>query len=55
MLRLCILVGTVVFGYGFWALGEALGFDFFGSFLLSGLGSVIGVVVSWKVYQRYLD
>lgn len=53
MTKLCIFAGTTVFSYGFWYLGTLLGFDFFGSFLLSGVGSIVGVWVGWKVAQHY--
>ncbi len=53
MNRLLIFVGTLVFGYLFWFLGEALGFEFFGCFLLSGVGSFIGVYAGWKAAQRF--
>lgn len=50
--KLCIFVGVSLFSYGGWFLGAALGFEFFGSFLLSGLGSLVGVWAGWKVAQR---
>ncbi len=53
MNKLCIFVGTTIVGYAGWFLGEALGFEFFGSFLLSGLGSILGVWAGWKVGQRF--
>ncbi len=53
MNRLLIFVGTLVFGYLFWFLGEAVGLEFFGCFLLSGVGSVIGVYAGWKAAQRF--
>lgn len=53
MNKLCIFVGTFVVGTLFWYLGEWLGLEFFGCFLLSGLGSIIGVWAGWKVAQRF--
>lgn len=53
MTKLCIFTGTIVFGCAFWYLGELLGFEFFGCFLLSGAGSVVGVWLGWKVAQRF--
>ena len=51
--KLCIFVGTTVGSYAFWALGDSFfGFEFFGSFLLSGIGSVLGVYGGWKVAQK---
>ena len=52
MMKLCIFAGTTIVGYAFWYLGVLLGFEFFGCFLLSGVGSVVGVWVGWKVAQR---
>ncbi len=49
MKKLCILVGTTAGSYGFYAVGEALGLSFFGSFLLSGVGSILGVYAGWKL------
>lgn len=53
MVRLCIFGSTTVFSYGFWYLGQVFGLEFFGCFLLSGVGSVVGVCVGWKVAERY--
>jgi uncharacterized membrane protein YfcA len=50
--KLCIFVGMTAGSYGFWALGDLAGFDFFGSFLLSGVGSVIGVYAGWKLAKK---
>ncbi len=55
MNKLCIFAGTVVFGIGGSVLASALGMDTFslGAFLLSGVGSMVGVYVGWKVAQRF--
>ena len=55
MTKLCIFVGTMVFGILGSVLAGALGMDTFslGSFLLSGVGSIVGVIVGWKVAQRF--
>lgn len=55
MTKLCILVGTTAGSYGGWALGEQLGCDFFGSFLVSGVGSVLGVYLGWKLAQKLAE
>ena len=52
MNKLCIFAGTVIFSCGFWALGEWLGGSFFVNFLLSGLGSVVGVWLGWKLAEH---
>ncbi|MFI5335419.1 MAG: hypothetical protein ACHQ5A_01455 [Opitutales bacterium] len=53
MVKLCIFAGSTFAGYAGWFLGEALGLGFYGSFLLSGVGSVAGVWLGWKVAQRF--
>jgi hypothetical protein len=50
--KLCIAVGTFIFSTAGWYLGEFLGFEFFGCFLISGFASVAGVWAGWKVAQR---
>ena len=52
MTKLCIFVGMTVGSYGFWALGDFVGFDFLGSFLLSGVGSILGVYAGWKLARK---
>jgi len=51
--KLCIFVGTVIGGYLFWYVGDLLGFEFLGCFLLSGLGSMVGVFAGWKFAQQF--
>jgi hypothetical protein len=51
--RLCIFAGTTVAGYAGWFLGEWLGLGFGGCFLLSGVGSVVGVYLGWKVARKF--
>lgn len=41
-----------VAGWAGWALGEAIGFDFMGCFWVSGVGSLVGVWLGWKVARR---
>ena len=53
MIKLCIFVGTTVVSTAFWYLGETVGLEFFGCFLLSGLGSVVGVWLGWKVGKHF--
>lgn len=50
--KLCIFVGTMVGGYAGWALGELIGLEFLGCFLISGAGSVVGVWAGWKLAQK---
>jgi hypothetical protein len=54
MNKLCIFAGTIIFGILGSVVAGAFGMDTFslGSFVLSGLGSVLGVYVGWKVAQK---
>ena len=54
MNKLCIFTGTMMFGYLGAMLAGAFGMETFsfGSFLLSGVGSILGVYVGWKVAQK---
>jgi len=51
--KFCIFVGTMIGGYAFWYLGEWCGFDFTWCFLLSGLGSMVGVYAGWKFMRQF--
>ena len=53
MVKLCIFVGTTVGGTAFGYGADLLGCSFLWSFILSGVGSVIGVWLGWKVAQHY--
>jgi hypothetical protein len=53
MMKLCIFVGTAIGGYAFWYLGVLAGLGFFGCFLLSDAGSVLGVYAGWKAAQHF--
>lgn len=53
MNKLCIFGAATIFGYIGWALGDWLGFEMFGSFMLSSLASIVGVYVGWKFAQRF--
>jgi hypothetical protein len=51
-MKLCIFVGVNLGGYAGWVLGEPMGM--MAAFLISSLGSILGVVLGWKVARRYL-
>jgi hypothetical protein len=53
MTKLCIFAGTTIGGYAFWYAGELLGLEFVGCFMLSGVGSIVGVIAGWKFAQRF--
>ena len=54
MTKLCIFVGTTLGGIVGSLLAGAFGMDTFslGSFVLSGVGSVLGVIAGWKGAQK---
>ena len=41
-----------VFNYLGWVLADLLGFEIFGCFILSGLVSLIGVWIGWRVASK---
>lgn len=50
MTKLLIWIGIFIGG---WGLGGKLGFEFFGQFMISSLGSVAGVFIGWKIAGEY--
>ena len=54
MMKICIFAGMTLGGMAGSALGGVFGWGMFdiGSFLLSGLGSVVGVFVGWKIARK---
>ena len=51
MNKLCIFIGMTVFGWLGWWLGEWVGLVT--AFFLSGLGSMVGVYIGWRVNRDY--
>lgn len=51
MNKLCTLGGAMVFGYGGWFLGSGLGFGW--AFVISSVGSLLGVYLGWKLAQKF--
>jgi hypothetical protein len=51
-MKLCIFVGLNVGGYVGWVLGEHVGL--MTAFLVSSLGSLLGVYAGWKMAREYL-
>ena len=49
--RFLILVGMTAFGWVGWALGDPFGL--MTAFLLSSLGSLIGIYVGWRINRDY--
>ena len=54
MAKLCIFTGMLVVSTAFGLGADALGCGLFGSFLVSGLGALIGCVAGWWVHRRFL-
>ena len=51
-MKLCIFIGVNVGGMIGWWLGEHVGI--MTAFLVSGVGSVLGVYGGWRVAREYL-
>ena len=55
MTRLLLFMGMTVGGYAGWWAGGSMGFGLTGTFLVSSLGSIAGVLGAWWVGREYLD
>ena len=53
MNKLCTLAGATLVGWAGWLVGEAVGFELMGCFVLSSIGSVVGVWLGWKLARRW--
>lgn len=53
--RLLMFVGMTVGGYAGWWLGDCFGFGLMGDFLLSSVGSIVGIFAVWRLMTEYLD
>ncbi len=53
MKKLCTFGGATIAGYVGWYLAAACGAEFFGAFIWSGVASVVGVYVGWKLAQKW--
>lgn len=51
MTKLFTFGGATLFGYAFWFIAEPLGF--FWAFLISSLGSIVGVWAGWKLARKF--
>ncbi|NQT36963.1 MAG: hypothetical protein HQ581_05715 [Planctomycetes bacterium] len=54
MERLLMFIGIIVGGYAGWYLGDYCGFGLMGDFLLSSLGSAVGIYVAWRILRDFL-
>lgn len=52
MTKLCIFVATTIGSYLGWWLGDFLGWGLGGAFIVSGIGSILGVFAGWKIAQK---
>ncbi len=53
MNKLCIFIGITVFSCLGWWLGARIGI--MTAFLLSSVGSLVGVYVGWRINRDYLS
>ena len=53
MYKLCLFVGMTVFGWIGWLIGERFGITT--AFVLSTIGSMIGVYVAWRINRDYFE
>ena len=51
--KLCIFIGMTVIGSAGWWLGEKVGF--MTAFILSGIGSMAGVYLGWRINRDYFE
>jgi hypothetical protein len=54
MNRLCIFMGMVIFGWLGWWIGSKFG-GFMTAFIISSIGSMVGVYVGWRINRDYLS
>jgi hypothetical protein len=52
-MKFCIFIGINVGGAVGWSLGEPVGT--MTAFFASGVGSLLGVYLGWKVAMKYLN
>ena len=50
-----MFIGMTIGGYAGWAIGDYFGFGLMGDFLISSLGSVVGIILAWKITVDYFD
>ena len=54
MNRLLMFVGMTLGGSAGWWAGDYIGLGLMGTFLVSTLGSIVGVYVTWRITTEYL-
>jgi len=55
MRSICIFGTSAALSYVFWWAADALGASFFASFMISGVGSIVGCWLGWKAYRRFFE
>lgn len=50
-----MFIGMTVGGYVGWWAGDCFGFDLMGEFLFSSVGSILGIVVVWRIITTRLN
>jgi hypothetical protein len=55
MERLLMFIGMTIGGYVGWWAGDCFGFDLMGEFLVSSVGSILGIVVAWRIITTRLN
>jgi hypothetical protein len=53
MRKLCILLGITILGWAGWWLGEKIGI--MTAFLVSGVGSMVGAWLGWRISRDYFE
>jgi hypothetical protein len=53
MNKLLIVIGMTVIGYVGWLIGERIGF--MTGFICSGIGSMVGVYLGWRINRGYFE
>ena len=51
MKKLCIFAGMMILGWIGWRLGSEIGLVT--GYVLSGIGSMVGVYVGWRINRNY--
>jgi hypothetical protein len=54
MNKICIFVGMTILGFIGWWVGSKLG-GIMTAFLISSVGSLLGVYVGWRINRDYLS
>jgi hypothetical protein len=53
MNKVCIFIGMTVFGWIGWWIGDTFGL--MTAFVVSSIGSMVGVYVGWRINRDYLS